>query len=181
MGTAADRRYLHAIVMAAEHGGGGIVADVPRTVHDCPDHEDNLILDLAAEVGALLIVSNDTDGYPCRRGAEHRSSSGRVCREDRRHAQARTPTTQIDPDLPNCLIKDHFYWGSTPLSGQSGSSAYMPGRPRLGGRSPDCRTYFAEITSLPFSFPAFLRLHNRYARLAVLSRTCTGVGWARDG
>jgi len=32
-----------------------------RTVHDCPDHEDNLILDLAAEVGALLIVSNDTD------------------------------------------------------------------------------------------------------------------------
>ena len=36
-------------------------ADVPRTVHDCPDHEDNLILDLAAEVGALLIVSNDTD------------------------------------------------------------------------------------------------------------------------
>jgi len=29
--------------------------------HDCPDHEDNLILDLAAEVGALLVVSNDTD------------------------------------------------------------------------------------------------------------------------
>jgi len=47
--------------MAAEHSGGGIVADVPRTVHDCPDHEDNLILDLAAEVGALLVVSNDTD------------------------------------------------------------------------------------------------------------------------
>jgi predicted nucleic acid-binding protein len=37
------------------------VADVPQTVHDCPDHEDNLILDLAAEVGALLIVSSDTD------------------------------------------------------------------------------------------------------------------------
>ena len=53
--------YLRAVGMAAEHSGGGIVADVPRTVHDCPDHEDNLILDLAAEVGALLIVSNDTD------------------------------------------------------------------------------------------------------------------------
>jgi predicted nucleic acid-binding protein len=53
--------YLCAVGMAAEHSGGGIVADVPRTVHDCPDHEDNLILDLAAEVGALLIVSNDTD------------------------------------------------------------------------------------------------------------------------
>ena len=34
---------------------------MPRTVHDCPDHEDNMILDLAAEAGALLIVSNDTD------------------------------------------------------------------------------------------------------------------------
>jgi predicted nucleic acid-binding protein len=53
--------YLRAIVTAAEHSGGGIVADVPRTVHDCPDHEDNPILDLAAEVGALLIVSGDTD------------------------------------------------------------------------------------------------------------------------
>ena len=52
---------LRAVVMAADHSGGGIVADVPRTVHDCPGHEDNLILDLAAEVGALLIVSNDTD------------------------------------------------------------------------------------------------------------------------
>jgi hypothetical protein len=32
----------------------------PRTVHDCDDHEDDLVLDLAAEVGALLIVSEDT-------------------------------------------------------------------------------------------------------------------------
>jgi predicted nucleic acid-binding protein len=53
--------YLRAIVMAAEHSGGGIVLNVPQTVHDCPDHEDNLILDLAAEVGALLVVSNDTE------------------------------------------------------------------------------------------------------------------------
>jgi hypothetical protein len=44
-----------------EHSSGEIVTDVPRTVHDCRDYEDNLILDLAAEVGALLIVSNDTD------------------------------------------------------------------------------------------------------------------------
>ena len=41
--------------------GGGLLTEVPRTVHDCPDHEDNLVLDLAAEVGAMLIVSNDTD------------------------------------------------------------------------------------------------------------------------
>ncbi len=53
--------YLDAVVAAAEHSGGGVLADVPRTVHECPDHEDNLILDLAAEVGALILVSNDTD------------------------------------------------------------------------------------------------------------------------
>jgi predicted nucleic acid-binding protein len=44
----------------AEASGGGILVP-PRTVHDCPDHEDNLVLDLAAEVGALLIVSEDAD------------------------------------------------------------------------------------------------------------------------
>jgi len=61
--------YVAIISEAAEHSGGGLLADVPRTVHDCPDHEDNLVLDLAAEVGALLIVSNDTDLLsmsPCR-------------------------------------------------------------------------------------------------------------------
>ena len=53
--------YAAVLSQAAEHSGGGLLADVPRTVHDCPDHEDNLILDLAAEVGAMLVVSNDTD------------------------------------------------------------------------------------------------------------------------
>ncbi|MGH3275842.1 MAG: PIN domain-containing protein [Streptosporangiaceae bacterium] len=53
--------YLSVITAAAEHSDGGLLTDVPRTVHDCPDHEDNLILDLAAEVGAMLIVSNDSD------------------------------------------------------------------------------------------------------------------------
>src|SRR5262249_8188432 len=31
------------------------------TVHDCPDFEDNLILDLAVETGAFLVVSEDSD------------------------------------------------------------------------------------------------------------------------
>ena len=53
--------YLAALVAAAEHSGGGVATEVPRTVSECPDHEDNLILDLAAEVGALIVVSNDTD------------------------------------------------------------------------------------------------------------------------
>ena len=53
--------YLEAVVAAAEHSGGGVLAEVPRTVHDCSDHEDNLILDLTVEVGALILVSNDTD------------------------------------------------------------------------------------------------------------------------
>ena len=52
--------YLEAVVAAAEHSGWGVLPEVPRTVHDCPDHEDNLVLDLAAEVGALILVSNGT-------------------------------------------------------------------------------------------------------------------------
>lgn len=53
--------YVYTLLSVAEHSGGSLVADVPRTVHDCPDHEDNLTLDLASEVGALIVVSNDTD------------------------------------------------------------------------------------------------------------------------
>jgi predicted nucleic acid-binding protein len=53
--------YVQTLLSAAEHSGGGLVIDVPRTVHDCADHEDNLVLDLASEVGALIVVSNDTD------------------------------------------------------------------------------------------------------------------------
>ena len=53
--------YTQTLLTAAEHSGGGLIPDVPRTIHDCADHEDNLILDLAAEVGALIVVSNDTD------------------------------------------------------------------------------------------------------------------------
>jgi putative PIN family toxin of toxin-antitoxin system len=53
--------YVEKLVMIAENSGGMVLEDVPRTVHDCGDHEDNMILDLAVEVGALMIVSNDTD------------------------------------------------------------------------------------------------------------------------
>lgn len=52
--------YVAVLSEVAESSGGGVV-EPPRTVHDCPDHEDNLVLDLATAVGALLIVSDDTD------------------------------------------------------------------------------------------------------------------------
>ncbi len=52
--------YREILVEMAEASGGGLLVP-PRTVHDCHDHEDNLVLDLAAEVGVLLIVSEDTD------------------------------------------------------------------------------------------------------------------------
>jgi len=58
--TRADA-YTTTLLAAAEHSGGGLIEDAPRTVRDCPDHEDNLILDLAAETGALILVSNDMD------------------------------------------------------------------------------------------------------------------------
>ncbi|GAA3377911.1 hypothetical protein GCM10020367_55450 [Streptomyces sannanensis] len=53
-------RFISLLVDVADHSGGGVV-DPPSTVSDCPDWEDNRILDLAAEVGALLIVSDDVD------------------------------------------------------------------------------------------------------------------------
>ncbi|MGH3281296.1 MAG: PIN domain-containing protein [Trebonia sp.] len=59
--TSTAQSYADVLSDIAAHSGGGVLADVPRTVHDCPDYEDNLILDLAAEVGAILILSNDTD------------------------------------------------------------------------------------------------------------------------
>jgi predicted nucleic acid-binding protein len=44
----------------ADASGGGVITP-PRAVDDCPDWEDNLVLDLAIEVGALLLVSEDAD------------------------------------------------------------------------------------------------------------------------
>ena len=50
--------YAEVLVEIAEGSDGGVL-EPARTVHDCSDHEDNLILDLAAEVGAVIIVSDD--------------------------------------------------------------------------------------------------------------------------
>jgi predicted nucleic acid-binding protein len=52
--------YREVLIEMAEASDGGVLTP-PRIVHDCRDHEDNLVLDLAAEVGALLIVSEDAD------------------------------------------------------------------------------------------------------------------------
>ena len=52
--------YARILMRLAEHSGGGTLVP-PRTVHDCSDYEDNLILDLAVETGAFLVVSEDSD------------------------------------------------------------------------------------------------------------------------
>jgi predicted nucleic acid-binding protein len=52
--------YREILSEMANASDGGVLTP-PRTVHDCRDHEDNQVLDLAAEVGALLIVSEDAD------------------------------------------------------------------------------------------------------------------------
>lgn len=57
--------YLRGLAEMADASGGGI-ADPPQTVGDCPDcpdWENNRILDLVAAVGAFLIVSADA-GLP---------------------------------------------------------------------------------------------------------------------
>ena len=52
--------YLQVLAEMAGASGGGLT-DPPQTVSDCPVWEDNRILDLAAAVGAFLIVSADAD------------------------------------------------------------------------------------------------------------------------
>jgi predicted nucleic acid-binding protein len=52
--------YLQVLAEMADASGGRIV-DPPQTVGDCADWQDNRILDLAAEVGAFIVVSADAD------------------------------------------------------------------------------------------------------------------------
>jgi predicted nucleic acid-binding protein len=52
--------YARLLMRLAIHSGGGTL-DPPRTVHDCRAFEDNMILDLAAETGAFIVVSEDSD------------------------------------------------------------------------------------------------------------------------
>ena len=52
--------YLRELAEMAWASGGGIT-DPRQSVGDCPDLEDNRILDLAAAAGAFLIVSADAD------------------------------------------------------------------------------------------------------------------------
>lgn len=52
--------FTHAVYEAANHSGGGLT-DPPPTVGDCPDWEDNFVLDLVSEVGALMLISTDSD------------------------------------------------------------------------------------------------------------------------
>jgi predicted nucleic acid-binding protein len=60
LGGSEVEEYVALLGEVAECSGGGVLKPA-RTVHDCADHEDNLVLDLAAEVGALIIVSDDAD------------------------------------------------------------------------------------------------------------------------
>src|SRR5664279_1667183 len=52
--------FARVVQDAAHHSGGG-VTDPPHAVGDCPDWEDNFIFDLVSDVGALILVSADTD------------------------------------------------------------------------------------------------------------------------
>jgi hypothetical protein len=52
--------YVAVLTEIAEAWGGG-VTDPPQTIGDYRDWENNRILDLAAAVGAFVIVSADAD------------------------------------------------------------------------------------------------------------------------
>lgn len=62
IGTPKDEldEYIAVLAEMADASGGGLI-DPPQAVGDCPDWEDNRILDLALAVEAFLIVSGDMD------------------------------------------------------------------------------------------------------------------------
>jgi hypothetical protein len=91
--TDALRDFAHAIRALAERSPGGYYRDVPRTQHDCPDPEDNLILDLAVHADADLIVTNDSDLLQL-----GRVRAGRGDPSSTRTASPHSPTAQ--PDTP---------------------------------------------------------------------------------
>jgi len=52
--------YLEVLAEIAEASGGGITAPA-QVVGECPDWEDNRVLDLALAVGAFLVVTAGAD------------------------------------------------------------------------------------------------------------------------
>ena len=52
--------YLQVLREIAESSGGGVIEPTTQ-IDDCPDFEDNRILELALASGSNLIVSNDGD------------------------------------------------------------------------------------------------------------------------
>jgi len=53
--------YLAVLAEVAEASGGGLTDPPPEVAGDCPDWEDNRVLDLALAVGAFQVVSADAD------------------------------------------------------------------------------------------------------------------------
>jgi putative PIN family toxin of toxin-antitoxin system len=60
MSQSLAEKYVEVLADIAAASGGDVITP-QRTVSDCSDYEDNLILDLAADMGAVIIVSDDTD------------------------------------------------------------------------------------------------------------------------
>jgi hypothetical protein len=54
------QRYVEILVRIAEASGGDVV-EPAATVSDCPDHEDNRILECAQVANAVLVVTDDHD------------------------------------------------------------------------------------------------------------------------
>jgi predicted nucleic acid-binding protein len=54
------KEYAEILVEIADASGGGVVEPAP-SVTDCPDFEDNRILECALASDSVLIVTNDTD------------------------------------------------------------------------------------------------------------------------
>lgn len=84
--------YLQVLREIAESSGGGVI-EPQVSVDDCPDYEDNRILELALASGSIVIVSDDGDlltmspwrGIPIIQPAEFATRVDAMRRARRRH------------------------------------------------------------------------------------------------
>lgn len=139
-------QYVDVITQIAIGSGGGVV-DPPRTVHVNEDYEDNLILDLAADVGAVMIVSSDKHlvdmplwrGTPVLRPREFAARADAAWRNRPRHDEPSTTDLirrRMEKDAAeraSTRRADEILDGSTPDGYRRLREGFETNRERLAG------------------------------------------------
>lgn len=100
------QEYVELLVEIAGASGGAVVQP-GEAVTDCPDYEDNRILECAAASGSMLIVSDDTDltsmspwrGTPVVTSQEFVTRTDSMRRSQRREGALQAPLESLRDEI----------------------------------------------------------------------------------